>query len=244
MTKIIDLRGKTPRTNGTHSISQIKNIARHHSATTTGDWEHFWDYWKTKGWGTGGYHEIILRDGSVELCYDPTEITNGIAKHNTGTYHICVVGNGSFTAAQEKTWEERCLLKLKEFGLAVSSVLGHKEFSGASTACPGIDMGMVRNRLLYLSSNPQSFAKPASEDTLKVVEAEEVSQPMTDKLELSTNEGKNAILRVLKRFEKKDKPISDIWRKKVEDGTFTQNDSHELLWVAIDRGYITGNPTE
>lgn len=148
MATIHDIRSKTPRSNPSRSISQIKYIARHHSATTDGDFFVFWKTWNgVKGWGTGGYHEIILRDGSVQLCYDPTEVTNGVANHNTPTYHICVVGNGSFTAAQEKTFKERCLLAMNKFNVPVERVLGHKEFSGASTACPGIDMNVVRKSL-------------------------------------------------------------------------------------------------
>lgn len=153
MVAIKDLRSITPRTNGTRKESNIKHLARHHSGTTVGDWSTFWPHWnKTKGWGTGGYHEIILRDGTVQICYDPNEITNGVHGHNDTTYHICVVGNGSFTEAQERAWEERCLLNLKRFNLSVDDVKGHKEFSGASTACPGIDMNKVRSRLQSLLS--------------------------------------------------------------------------------------------
>jgi len=145
---IIDIRSKTPRTNGTRKETTIKKIARHHSATPTGSWEIFWPFWnKTKGWGTGGYHEIILRNGDVQLCYDPVEITNGIANHNTSTYHICVVGNGSFTDEQEKTFDERCKIAMKRFGLPAKDVLGHNEFSGTSTSCPGINMTLVRARI-------------------------------------------------------------------------------------------------
>lgn len=148
MAKIHDIRNRTQRTNGKRSLSQIKYIARHHSATTSGDFDSFWKTWHgVKGWGTGGYHEIILRDGSVQLCYDPEEITNGVANHNTPTYHICVVGNGSFTNEQEKTFKERCLYNMERLNVPVERVLGHREFSGASTACPGIDMNTVRRNL-------------------------------------------------------------------------------------------------
>jgi len=152
MTAVVhDIRHLTPRSNKTRSESNITHLARHHSGGSSGDWSTFWPYWNnTKGWGTGGYHEIILRDGSVQLCYDPYEITNGVGGHNSYVYHICVVGNGSFTDEQERTWEERSLLKLKQLGIPVDKVLGHREFKGTNTACPGIDMGMVRNRLRYL----------------------------------------------------------------------------------------------
>jgi hypothetical protein len=169
MTNTIDLRSHTPRSNGTRSEDSIEHIARHHSATSDGDFKTFWKYWNgVKGWGTGGYAEIILRDGTVQICYDPNEITNGIANHNSTTYHICVVGNGSFTDAQEKAWEERCLYNLKRFGLTPDKVKGHREFSGASTACPGIDMGMVRNRLIYLRSKPTTPVKqPVKQSEVK-----------------------------------------------------------------------------
>lgn len=148
MAIIKDLRPITPRTNGTRALSAIKNIARHHSATPTGDWSAFWPYWnKTKGWGTGGYHEIILRDGTVELCYDPTEITNGVGGQNTYIYNICLVGNGAFTAEQERVFDERVHYWLKRLGLSVDAVKGHNEFPKQSTNCPGINMDAVRARL-------------------------------------------------------------------------------------------------
>ena len=148
MAIIKDLRPITPRTNGTRKLSAIKNIARHHSAGTTGSWATFWPFWnKTRGWGTGGYHEIILRDGTVELCYDPEEITNGVGGQNSYIYNICLVGNGSFTDEQEKVFEERALYWMGRFGLTAKDVKGHNEFPKQNTSCPGIDMNAVRKRL-------------------------------------------------------------------------------------------------
>lgn len=148
MTIIKDLRPITPRTNGTRKLSAIKNIARHHSATTSGNWESFWRHWNgTKGWGTGGYHEIILRDGTVELCYNPEEITNGVGGQNSYIYNICLVGNGSFTAEQEKVFDERARYWIERLGLNVKDVKGHNEFPKQSTNCPGVNMNNVRARL-------------------------------------------------------------------------------------------------
>lgn len=148
MVKIQDLRSITPNVNRPRSISQIKFIARHHSGGNTGDWFTFWPFWRDqRGWGSGGYSEIILRDGTVQLCYDPHEVTNGVAGHNTSVYNICLVGNGNFTAAQEAAWDERCRVAMRRFNIPVSAVRGHNEFSGTNTACPGINMNLVRSRL-------------------------------------------------------------------------------------------------
>lgn len=144
MAIIQDIRDKVAPSKTTRKIPQITKIARHHSATTSGDYFTFWNHWKSKGWTKGGYAEIILPDGTVQLCYDPIYPTNGIGNHNTNTYHICVVGNGAFTAAQERTFEERCLLAIQNFGLSEDDVLGQNEFSGTATSCPGINMDSVR----------------------------------------------------------------------------------------------------
>lgn len=154
---IINLIGKTM--GGKDKRSKVTKIARHHSATKSGDVYTFERYWKgTRGWNTGGYHEIILRNGDVQLCYDYNVVSNGVYGHNQTAYHICVVGNGSFTDEQEKAFEERAKYAIKRFGLSVNDVLGHNEFSGQNTACPGINMNKVRDRLrgASASSNKQT----------------------------------------------------------------------------------------
>lgn len=151
MTNIKDIRHLTAQSQTKRKETDIKKIARHHSATPSGDYFAFWkNRWKGLGWTKGGYHEIILPDGTVQLCYDAIYPTNGIGNHNINTYHICVVGNGAFTAAQERAFEERCLLAIKRFGLSVEDVLGHNEFKGTATSCPGISMDSVRKRLKSL----------------------------------------------------------------------------------------------
>lgn len=152
MTKIVDLRGDSRilgPSNPNRSVAGITKIARHHSATATGDVWSFQNHWRGMlGWGTGGYHEIILRDGSVQLIYRDNVTTNGVGNHNSKTYHICVVGNGSFTAAQEKAFDERARAAMQRFNLKAADVLGHNEFSGhVSNSCPGINMKTVRDRL-------------------------------------------------------------------------------------------------
>lgn len=155
MAKTQDLRALTSRiakSTTKRSINAITTIVRHHSGGQSGDFNSFWSYWKSKGWTKGGYHEIILRDGTRQICYDPIYPTNGVGGQNSYTYHICLVGNGNFTEAQEKAWTEACLEAQKRFKVANRNVKGHNEMPGANTACPGINMNVVRNRLLSNNS--------------------------------------------------------------------------------------------
>lgn len=166
MTKIQDIRSRTPFGNPTRNLSQIKYIVRHHSATTDGNFDSFIKHWQgSRGWITGGYHEIILRDGTVQLCYNPEQVTNGVANMNTVCYHICLVGNGSFTAAQEKAWDERVSYNMDRLGIDVNNVKGHGELQ--KTTCPGINMDTVRQRIRKSDTSKPSPSKPTSNKGIK-----------------------------------------------------------------------------
>lgn len=172
MAKIIDLRNQMPGGQSKRNINQIKKIVRHHSASTNGDALAFARYHtQSLGWKTSGYHEVILRDGTVQLCYDPNVITNGVGNHNNYTYHICLVGNANFTAAQEQAFLERAEAAMKLFNLKVSDVLGHKEFKGhESNTCPGIDMNKVRSSLNQYIANKKEVNKQMQEHIKRLEE--------------------------------------------------------------------------
>src|SRR5690625_595258 len=108
MSKIIDRRKKAMGGHSKRSVNQIKNIAVHYSATATGNSDAFERFWKnSRGWVTGGYHEVVLLNGDVELNYDPTVITNGVLNHNTATYNNCYFGDGQPNKTQIKTLHKR-----------------------------------------------------------------------------------------------------------------------------------------
>src|SRR5690625_3325580 len=95
MAKVIDRRKRAMGGYSKRSVSQIEHIAVHYSATQAGNSDAFERYWKnSRGWQTGGYHEVILLNGDVELNYDPTVISNGVLNYNTSTYNMCYVGDG------------------------------------------------------------------------------------------------------------------------------------------------------
>ncbi|MFJ3330679.1 N-acetylmuramoyl-L-alanine amidase [Enterococcus sp. NPDC086594] len=204
MTKIVDLRSDSRimgPTNPNRSVAGITKIARHHSGTTTGDVFAFQNHWRNANkWGTGGYHEIILRDGSVQLIYRDNVTTNGVGNHNSKTYHICVVGNCSFTAEQEKAFDERARAAMQRFNLKPADVLGHKEFSGhGSNTCPGINMATVRSRLSG-SAGSTPTPSPAPTPTYNVEPWNKRQTVSTDVLNVRAAQNTNsAIIKTLKR---------------------------------------------
>src|SRR5690625_2933431 len=168
MSKIIDRRKKAMGGHSKRSVNQIKNIAVHYSATATGNSDAFERFWKnSRGWVTGGYHEVVLTNGNVELNYDPTVISNGVLNHNTATYNICYVGSGKPNAKQLNTLRERVNYNRNRLNVPIKNIKGHREFSGASTACPGLNMNDFRKSLSNASTSKPSKPSTPSKPNLK-----------------------------------------------------------------------------
>lgn len=141
----VSMGGATKR-----SKSRVTHIARHHSGVNVDQsmsiLEGFWK--NTHGWTTGGYHVVIHFDGSVDWNYDYDVTSNGVGNHNSYIFNISVLGNGKFTAAQEKSFAIVAKEVQRELGIPTKNVWGHKEFSGhATNSCPGINMNTVRAAL-------------------------------------------------------------------------------------------------
>lgn len=160
MAKIIDRRNKSMGGGSKRDVSRIKNIAIHYSATKEGSTSAFERFWKNdRGWVTGGYHEVVLLNGDVELNYNPDVISNGVKNHNTATYNICYVGAGQPNAKQRKALVERIAYNKKRFNIADKNIKGHREFSGASTQCPAVNVvDLVKESN---QSNKPAASKPA-----------------------------------------------------------------------------------
>lgn len=150
--KVIDRRKIAMGGYSKRTMNQIRNIAVHYSATSTGNSTAFERFWKSsRGWTTGGYHEVVLRNGDVEVNYDPTVISNGVSGHNTSTYHLCYVGAGQPNEAQLITLRKR-VNRIKSLAKVPNgNIKGHREFSGQSTSCPALN---VKNGIVHhLGSN-------------------------------------------------------------------------------------------
>lgn len=101
---------------------------------------------KGNGWADIGYHWVIFPDGSVLPGRAETVIGAGVAGHNSGVIHVCLIGgHGSaetdsfdqhFTAAQKKS----LLAKLQDISsrTPITRISGHNEW--AAKACPGFNV--------------------------------------------------------------------------------------------------------
>jgi len=95
------------------------------------------------GWSDIGYHWIIGRDGKLLPGRPETVIGAGVAGHNAGVIHICLIGgHGSaetdhfskhFTTAQDTT--ARQLIQAIGMRTRIEVISGHNEY--AAKACPG-----------------------------------------------------------------------------------------------------------
>jgi N-acetyl-anhydromuramyl-L-alanine amidase AmpD len=96
-----------------------------------------------RGWADIGYHHVIDRDGAVMAGRPETTIGAGVAGHNNGVIHVCLLGgHGSAETdqfAENFTPEQDAALRklIEEISsrAAITRVSGHNEY--AAKACPG-----------------------------------------------------------------------------------------------------------
>lgn len=98
------------------------------------------------GWKDIGYHRVIDRDGKVLAGRPETVIGAGIAGHNSGLIHVCLLG-GHGSAETDRFLQHYTAqhdIALRQMIQAISSrtsiqkVSGHNEY--AAKACPGFNV--------------------------------------------------------------------------------------------------------
>ena len=144
----------------TTSATIYQGAARHpvdeaviHCAATRPDWMAGGDLtaqraeirrWHlNNGWADIGYHHLIGRNGDVIAGRPETTVGAGVAGHNNGVIHICLIGgHGSserdrfrenFTLDQDIAL--RALLRDISARTRIRRISGHNEW--AAKACPG-----------------------------------------------------------------------------------------------------------
>ena len=156
MSRIIDRRNQAMGGQANNrNVSAIRRIGIHHfagpSTQTTATVE---PHWRNLGWTRGGYHEVILANGDVEINYNPETQVNGVGDHNADSYHISLPGDfrtNQPTAAQQRVLLERIRFNVNRFpNVTFDRVLGHNEFPNTarfnhrSNSCPSMNMNNIR----------------------------------------------------------------------------------------------------
>jgi peptidoglycan hydrolase-like protein with peptidoglycan-binding domain len=132
--------------------SAIKNIAIHHSATSSGSAEAFARYHVNQlGWPGIGYHYVVDKDGLISLCHDLEVVSYHVGNSNSFTVGICMVGDfrtQSLTDAQRQATLDLTRSLMDQLNIPVDNVWGHIEFPEYSwKPCPSISMQTFRNWL-------------------------------------------------------------------------------------------------
>jgi N-acetylmuramoyl-L-alanine amidase len=138
----------------TRSLGQIKTIAIHHSATTSGSAEAFANYHVNDlGWPGIGYAFVIEQDGTVKWCHELEKRTYHVGNSNTSSAGICIVGN--FTVQDPTKAQYQSLYALVDFLMkklpsvkGATNIRGHQEYPGYRwKPCPSLDMDQMRGNI-------------------------------------------------------------------------------------------------
>jgi N-acetylmuramoyl-L-alanine amidase len=109
-----------------------------------------------RGFRTIGYHEVIRRDGTVEIGRQAEEQGAHVGGFNPGNYGICLVGGlaqgtkrpeNNYTDAQWDALRERMLIHHARWPQAI--IMGHNGFPGHEPrGCPCFDWRKWREEFL------------------------------------------------------------------------------------------------
>ena len=137
---------------GRRQKSEIKHIAIHHSATTSGSAEAFARYHVNHlNWPGIGYHYVVDKDGTISLCHDLEVVSFHVGNSNRRAVGICMVGDFRSQALepnQKRATMDLVFKLMEDLNLSIEDVWGHIEFPGYSwKPCPSIDMDTFRRDL-------------------------------------------------------------------------------------------------
>ena len=126
------------------------------------------DRWhRERGWSGIGYHRVILNgwlraerfraecDGLIQAGRPLEREGAHVRGHNAHSIGVCLIGAGEgwpvgvgyLTAAQWQALAGLCAMLMREFGVPVERVVGHREFPDVTKTCPGFEVAEVRRAL-------------------------------------------------------------------------------------------------
>ena len=193
----------------------------------------------TQKWPGIAYPFVIAPDGTIFQCDDLDRRTYHAGNTNTRSIGICLIGDFRTEGSKEKPTEAQMMslyLLVKELQRTLPKlkiIKGHQECPGYSWKnCPG-DTWNYKNVVDGSFLKNTNVANKEREDKL-------MSEIKRDVFVPTTLVGREAVATVLSRFEKKESPLSDAHRKEFLEGAMTQDKAIELIYIAIERGYIEG----
>lgn len=125
-------------------LGQVSNLIVHHSASPrdTTTVEKIREWHKARGWDDVGYHWVIESSGIIRQGRPPTVKGAHCRGRNWDSWGVCVVGDNTKASEAWNEAQEDALMRLigaVRVILPGVKVLGHREFGGAQTECPGLD---------------------------------------------------------------------------------------------------------
>lgn len=161
-----DISGQLPK-NGSwkwRPLSGITDITLHHTASGP-DWtpERLANlHIKDRKWPGIAYHYLIYEDGKVYQVNKWESLTYHNGYNNTKAIGISMVGNYQTGYPTEKQIDAVIALSkyLRRSIPSITRLIGHKEYPGASTACPGgnINLSIFREKTGLVGPGGKSTA--------------------------------------------------------------------------------------
>lgn len=90
------------------------------------------------GWNGIGYHEVILRDGTIEKGRPHFWDGAHVKGKNRSSIGICLIGRINFTEAQFDSLETLLLDLKKKYN--PDKILGHRDVVVTDKTCPNFDV--------------------------------------------------------------------------------------------------------
>lgn len=126
-------------------VNKPKMIVVHGSASPHGKGHdakaiHRWHMAPPRKWDGIGYHYVILEDGTLQAGRPEFWEGAHVRGYNNNSLGICLIGNGSYTAAQLETLAKLLGEKMQQYNILSKKVYGHSDLDPKKPNCPGFNV--------------------------------------------------------------------------------------------------------
>jgi N-acetylmuramoyl-L-alanine amidase len=143
-------------------MRKINKIFIHHSASEFGNAKLIETWHKEKGYGSIGYHFVILNGyytsedfkqkkinekliGTVDRGLDVSKVGTHVKNHNSDSIGICLIHDKDpYNEKQLEAYRTLTAQIAILYQLSVANIHGHYEFDNFKPFCPSLDMNKER----------------------------------------------------------------------------------------------------